>query len=108
MPIRKVFLIFLLCVSSRVYAQVIEVKDVGMVSTLTYEKKEILPSATIKALYYDEDALKLIVKVKDTYYLYCDVLVGTVFNFSTTPLLSLFYAEHIQGRFTCKGISDSL
>lgn len=104
----NVFIGILLFCSSSVYAEIIEVKDVGIVNTLRYEKKEILPSSSIKALYYHEDDLKLIVKVRDTYYMYCDVLVGTVFNFSTTPLLDLFYAEHIEGQFTCKESNASL
>lgn len=69
---------------------------------------DITRSSLVGRVCYSAEKAYLVLKLRETYYHYCDVDPATVANLLSAPSMGSFYLHNIKdsatgGKFTCKG-----
>lgn len=78
-------------------AEVVNVKYRGPVPLDSFTCPPLKPSSFVKRICYDASHSYLIVRLKSTYYHYCEVDAGTVAMWQVAPSLGRFYNQKIKG-----------
>lgn len=91
-----------LCLSA--LAESVEVKYRGPVNISSFNCPTLKASSFVNRVCYHQATGYMIVKLRDTYYHYCDVGPSLFKDFIDAPSLGRFYNNAIKGRsYACQG-----
>jgi KTSC domain-containing protein len=74
----------------------------GPVNLATFDCKSVDRSSFIECVCYDRPHAYMLVKLRGTYYHYCDIDSVTVNAFEAAPSMGHFYNASIKGHFDCR------
>ncbi len=104
MPVKKVIVLILclfVCFKTSAQSNSVDVKYIGKVDIKEFTKLSIGSSSFVKEVYYHKIAKKMIVKLNDTFYIYCGV---KDISFWDDVNASKAYIENLRGnkKLYCK------
>jgi len=83
---------------SLAFAEVVDVKYRGTISLVTFECPNIKKSRLVNRICYQREAQYMVIKLKSTYYHYCEVGVDVLSEFISAKSLGRFYLRNIKSR----------
>lgn len=84
-------------------AETVEVKYHGRVSLDTFKCSDISRSSFIKRVCYQLDARYMVIRLKSTYYHYCDIGGDVIGEFMEAGSMGQYYNQNIKGSsYSCK------
>lgn len=83
-------------------AETVYVKYRGLVDLSPFKCHLITRSSFVNRLCYDRQEKYVIVKLKNTYYHYCEVPPDVVMDWLKAESIGRFYNANIKGRFDCR------
>lgn len=84
------------------FAETVYVKYRGPVDLSPFKCSWIFRSSFVNRLCYDSREQYVIVKLKDTYYHYCEVPSDVVRAWMDADSMGRFYNSFVKGRFDCR------
>lgn len=82
--------------------ETVQVKYRGSVDLTPFKCEAIPQSSLVKRLCYDQKEQYLIVKLKDSYYHYCEVPENVIKVWVGSDSLGKYYNVNVKGRFDCR------
>lgn len=100
--LKKLFLILILsAISSASLAESIFVKYRGNLD-LTHFQCELTEGSTVRRLCYDSKEEYAVVKLKNTYYHYCEIPAQIISNWRQATSLDTYYYSNVKGNYDCR------
>ena len=91
-------LVVLAVTAFRAYGgETVEVKYRGPVDLTPFECEEVTRSSFIRRVCYDAANQYMIIRLKRTYYHYCEIGAGTVTALKAAPSMGRYYKANIKG-----------
>ena len=87
----------LLVYSSVAAAETVDVKYRGPVDLSPFKCEEITRSSFIRRVCYDATNQYMIIKLRRTYYHYCEISADVIAAFKAAPSMGRFYNANIRG-----------
>jgi len=78
-------------------AETVEVKYRGSVELTPFECEAVTRSKVVKRVCYDAANQYMIIRLKRTYYHYCEIDAGTVTALKSAPSMGRYYRANIKG-----------
>jgi hypothetical protein len=95
-------LTFLVGVAGACRSETVDVKYRGPVDLAPFTCDPVERSSFIRRVCYDETNAYMIVKLKDTYYHYCDIDKATVDSFKAADSMGRYFNASIKSHFDCR------
>lgn len=82
----------------------VKYRDTGLVDVNndSFRYKDMSRSSFVRSAWYDDTENYMIVKLKDTYYHYCDLPISVWDSFIKASSFGSFYEDKIQGDYSCR------
>jgi hypothetical protein len=78
-------------------SETVDVKYQGLVDLKTFECSDISRSSFIKRVCYDKAQSYMVIRLKDTYYHYCELPPTTLDALMTAPSMGNYFNQTIKG-----------
>jgi len=100
-------LVLLLAASAPAYAETVQVKYRGALDLSPFQCDDITRSSFVKRVCYDGRNRYMVIRLKSTYYHYCEVPAGVVSDFLAAPSMGRHYNKQIKvssngGLYDCR------
>ena len=98
----KLSLAFLISVATAGAAETVDVKYRGVIPLDRFTCSSIERSSFIRRVCYDGADAYMVVRLKETYYHYCDIDKATVDALLNAESMGRFFNTSIKGHFDCR------
>ena len=92
----------MLFVSTSLFAETVNVKYRGDVDLAPFSCEWVSRSSVVNRLCYDSKEQYVIVKLKATYYHYCEVPASIIDNWRNADSMGRYYNANLKGRYDCR------
>ncbi len=99
---KLLFALLTFCVSTSLFAETVNVKYRGDVDLAPFSCEWVSRSSVVNRLCYDSKEQYVIVKLKATYYHYCEVPASIIENWRNADSMGRYYNAQVKGLYDCR------
>jgi hypothetical protein len=91
-----------LCPASSAWSEDVSVKYRGNVNLGPFDCKDVTRSSFIKRVCFDKAKSYMLIRLKDTYYHYCNIPQSTVTALMVADSMGRFFNSEVKGNYDCR------